>query len=130
VLLAAYRRLSSFVLISFVSMSRITSTAKTAAIASEVFMPGLLDTAIIAIPAIALASIGGIGVVGGGIAFGLSSLELGAIGALGGFGARQALKKQTERPATPAPRVRIRFTEAEVPTDRTSEIDDLRSGRF
>ena len=37
----------------------------------------------VAVPAVALASIGGIGVVGGGLAFGLSSLELGAIGAAG-----------------------------------------------
>jgi len=84
----------------------------------------------VAVPAVALASIGGIGVVGGGLAFGLGSLELGAIGAAGGYGARRALRKQTKRPATPAPRTRIRFTEAHVPTDRTGEIDDLRSGRF
>ena len=86
----------------------------------------------VAVPAVALASIGGIGVVGGGLAIGLSSLELGFIGAAGGYGARRALRKQalTPAPATPAPRTRIRFTEADVPTDRTGEIDDLRSGRF
>lgn len=131
-------------------ISRAPHPASQAAVRSMDPMTSLLDTAFIAIPAIALASIGGIGIVGSGIAFGLGSLELGAIGGGLGLAARRAtqkprrttqhnavpagerLRRKAERKAQDAARVRIRFTEAEVPTkpSTTTEIDDLRSGRF
>ena len=97
---------------------------------------------------------GGIGVVGAFGAVGIGAVEIFTGGALlSGAAAHTAQKKLARSSQSePAPRVRIRFTEAEVPskpkvdwdaamkrsasapstsvTSAPTEIDDLRSGRF
>ena len=105
----------------------------------------LLLAAFVGIPAVALASIGGIGIVGSGLAFGLSSLELSIVG--GGLGAvahkavvgdksskktvnNSVSQSKIDQAMKAAALARIEHERVAAQSRANAEISDLRSGRF
>ena len=105
----------------------------------------LLLAAFIGIPAVALASIGGIGIVGGGLAFGLGSLELSIVG--GGLGAvahkavvgdksskktvnNSVSQSKIDRAMREAALARMEHQRVAATSRANAEINDLRNGRF
>ena len=121
-------------------MSRFTSTSAAITTDSAAFTSDdLLTTAFVAVPALALASIGGIGIVGAFGALGLSSLELGVLGGAAGYAARKTLqgnqdhlKGSYENDLLIEKALKATQAKQSAPqtTVTSTEIDDLRSGRF
>ena len=86
--------------------------------------PDLSILAWIGIPALALASIGGIGIVGSGLAIGFAAEELLLVGAGAGLVARKA-HQNSRKAQLPAA-----TDDADLPDTTDTEISSLRRGDF